>query len=141
MHLDQAVNMIRQMSVNHLCAQRAYAFLQQLLGLLDRTMPEDRRRSLERYSTPPAVMVGSTRGLGEAPTYSSCGTVTADEAVEDGGVDLWSLWDTTQDLTMDLGSQLELHSTLGSTTWSWSVENPGAESLMQSPPALNGIPG
>ncbi|OPB41849.1 hypothetical protein A0O28_0104090 [Trichoderma guizhouense] len=67
--------------------------------------------------------------------------MTADEAMEDGGVDLWSLWDTTQDLTMDLGSQLELHSSLGSATWSWGVENPGAESLMQSPTALSGIPG
>ncbi|QYS95352.1 Fungal_trans domain-containing protein [Trichoderma simmonsii] len=141
MHLDQAVNMIRQMSVNHLCAQRAYAFLQQLLGVLDRTMPEDRRRSLERYSTPPTVMTGSNRGAAETTIYSNCTTMTADEAMEDGGVDLWSLWDTTQDLTMDLGSQLELHSSLGSATWSWGVENPGAESLMQSPTALSGIPG
>jgi salicylate hydroxylase len=133
--------MIRQMSVNHLCAQRAYAFLQQLLGLLDRTMPEERRRSLERYSTPPTVMAGSSRGVGDATVYSNCTTVQEDEGIEDGGVDLWSLWDTTQDLTMDLGSQLELHSTLGSATWSWSVENPGAESLMQSPPALSGVPG
>lgn len=141
MHLDQAVNMIRQMSVNHLCAQRAYAFLQQLLGVLDRTMPEDRRRSLERYSTPPTVMTGSNRGAAETTIYSNCTTMAADEAMEDGGVDLWSLWDTTQDLTMDLGSQLELHSSLGSATWSWGVENPGAESLMQSPTALSGIPG
>ncbi|KAK4081293.1 transcriptional regulator family: Fungal Specific TF [Trichoderma aggressivum f. europaeum] len=140
-HLDQAVNMIRQMSVNHLCAQRAYAFLQQLLGVLDRTMPEDRRRSLERYSTPPTVMTGSNRGATETAIYSNCTTMTADEAMEDGDVDLWSLWDTTQDLTMDLGSQLELHSSLGSATWSWGVENPSAESLMQSPTALSGIPG
>lgn len=104
-------------------------------------MPEDRRRSLERYSTPPTVMTGSNRGAAETAIYSNCTTMTADEAMEDGGVDLWSLWDTTQDLTMDLGSQLELHSSLGSATWSWSVENPGAESLMQSPTALSGIPG
>ncbi|KAL7807135.1 fungal-specific transcription factor domain-containing protein [Trichoderma aethiopicum] len=139
MHLDQAVNMIRQMSVNHLCAQRAYAFLQQLLGLLDQTMPEDRRRSLNRCSTPP--MTGSNRGTAEATMYSNCPTMGADDAMEDGAVDLWSLWDTTQDLTMDLGSQLELHSSLGSSTWSWGVDNPGAESLMQTPPALGGIPG
>ncbi|KAL6872278.1 FAD/NAD(P)-binding domain-containing protein [Trichoderma longibrachiatum] len=141
MHLDQAVNMIRQMSVNHLCAQRAYAFLQQLLGLLDQTMPEDRRRSLDRCSTPPPAMTGSNRGTAEATMYSNCPTMGADEAMEDGAVDLWSLWDTTQDLTMDLGSQLELHSSLGSSTWSWGVDNPGAESLMQTPPALGGIPG
>ncbi|KAL7815106.1 fungal-specific transcription factor domain-containing protein [Trichoderma gracile] len=141
LHLDQAVNMIRQMSVNHLCAQRAYAFLQQLLGLLDRTMPEDRRRSLARCSTPPTAMTGSNRGTAEATTYSNCPTMGADEAMEDGSVDLWSLWDTTQDLTMDLGSQLKLHSSLGSSTWSWGVDNPGAESLMHTPPALNGIPG
>ncbi|KAL6874721.1 FAD/NAD(P)-binding domain-containing protein [Trichoderma novae-zelandiae] len=141
MHLDQAVNMIRQMSVNHVCAQRAYAFLQLLLGLLDRTMPEDRRRSLERYSTPPTAMTGSNRGTAEATMYSNGPTIGADEAMEDGAVDLWSLWDTTQDLTMDLGSQLELHSSLGSSTWSWGVDNPGAESLIQTPPALSGIPG
>ncbi|ETR97378.1 hypothetical protein M419DRAFT_91730 [Trichoderma reesei RUT C-30] len=141
LHLDQAVNMIRQMSVNHLCAQRAYAFLQQLLGLLDRTMPEDRRRSLDRCSTPPTAMTGSNRGTAESSMYGNCPTIGAGEEMEDGVVDLWSLWDTTQDLTMDLGSQLELHSSLGSSTWSWGVDNPGAGSLMQTPPALNGIPG
>ncbi|KAM0521358.1 hypothetical protein ACHAPE_002838 [Trichoderma viride] len=139
MHLDQAVTMIRQMSGNHLCAQRAYAFLQQLLGFLDRTMPDERRRTVERYNTPPTVMPGSDRWAGEATAYSNSTTLPEDGATEDGGVDLWSLWDTTQDLTMDLGSQLELHSNLGSATWSWGVENPVAESLMRSPAVLNGV--
>ncbi|RFU79707.1 hypothetical protein TARUN_2513 [Trichoderma arundinaceum] len=123
MHLDQAVNMIRQMSVNHLCAQRAYAFLQQLLGLLDRTMPEERHRSPERYSTPLTAMAGSNIGGEETTMCSSCTTVTANEHIDNGDYDLWSLWDTTQGLTMDLGSQLELHSTLGSDAWSWGAEN------------------
>ncbi|KAM0449462.1 hypothetical protein ACHAO4_007480 [Trichoderma viride] len=139
MHLDQAVTMIRQMSGNHLCAQRAYAFLQQLLGFLNRTIPDERRKTVERYDTPPTVMPGSDRWAGEATAYSNSTTLPEDGATEDGGVDLWSLWDTTQDLTMDLGSQLELHSNLGAAAWSWGVENPGAESLMRSPPVLNGV--
>jgi hypothetical protein len=120
MRLDQAVNMIRQMSANHLCAQRAFSFLQQLLALLDKTMPEDRQRHARYHSASVDIVAeGDTRleypavfirdGAGPIPDY----TMQAD------ALDLWSFWDSTQDLTTELESQLNLHSTLGSARWSW----------------------
>lgn len=124
MHLEQAIQMIRQMSANHLCAQRAYKFLEQLVGVLDNTLPEDRQR--------PTSRVGR---VSTAPT-SKEPAVAGGEGAEDMMVpDLWSFWGATQDLTTDLASQLEMHSTLGSGIWSWDLQNPGPEqaALLPSP--------
>ncbi|KAL1863849.1 hypothetical protein VTK73DRAFT_6349 [Phialemonium thermophilum] len=134
-HLEQAMHMIRQMSANHLCAQRAYTFLQQLLGLLDKTLPDDRQRfssQAERNSTPPPFMMGDA-ALGVGGGGSG--------APEDMMVpDLWSLWGATQDLTIDLGSQLEMHSSLGSAMWSWGGQDAGASVVLASPSAGSTIP-
>lgn len=123
--------MIRQMSANHLCAQRAYTFLQQLLELLDKTLPDEQQRlpsQADRSSTPPlmgdAAMTGSNNNWPE-------------EAI---GPDLWSFWGTTQDLTTDLGSQLQLHSTLGSAMWSWDSQDPGEPVVLASSPTGGVMP-
>ncbi len=110
-YLEQAMNMIRQMSVNHFCAQRAYPFLQQLLELLDKTLPHDRQRvrtRTERNSIPPSMRES---------------VLVDNNPSEELNTDLWSFWGATQDLTMDLGSQLDLHSDLGPAMWSWDVQN------------------
>jgi salicylate hydroxylase len=113
-YLEEAMHMIRQMSVNHFCARRAYTFLQQLLELLDKTLPHDRQRirtRTERNSIPPSVRE----------------SVMADNSPsEELNTDLWSFWGATQDLTMDLGSQLDLHSDLGPAMWSWDVQHSGS---------------
>jgi salicylate hydroxylase len=113
-YLEEAMHMIRQMSVNHFCARRAYTFLQQLLQLLDKTLPHDRQRirtRTERNSIPPSVRE----------------SVMADNSPsEELNTDLWSFWGATQDLTMDLGSQLDLHSDLGPAMWSWDVRHSGS---------------
>ncbi len=137
-HLDQAVQMIRQMSANHLCAQRAYSFLQQLLVLLDKTMPEGHQRNVEYRSSGGELTGGGDPGpvypapylggmvLGVAPDF----TGQADT------LDLWSFLDSTQDLTTDLGSQLRLHSTLGSAMWSWGSTEPPP---IHSPSIMSGV--
>ncbi len=124
-HLDQAVQMIRQMSANHLCAQRAYSFLRQLLTLLDRTMPEDSQRHINYRST--SVEIDAERPTEPGYTAPSAGNdagAALDFATQTDGLDLWSFWDSTQDLTTDLGFQLNLHSALGSAMWSWGPSDP-----------------
>lgn len=120
-HLDQAVHMIRQMSVNHLCAQRAYHFLQQLLKLLDQTMPDDRQRPMDR-STSAGAAAETTMRQEQSAGQVGASSEAAEDMMQTEGLDLWSFWDSTQDLTMDLGSQLELHSSLGSAMWSWGPQ-------------------
>jgi hypothetical protein len=120
MRLDQAVHMIRQMSANQLCAQRAFSFLQQLLTLLDKTMPEDRQRHARYRSSSVGIVVeGETRMEYPAVFNGDGAEPIPDYAMQAEGLDLWSFWDYTQDLTTDLESQLNLHSTLGSAMWSW----------------------
>lgn len=102
-HLEEAVRMIRQISANHSCAQRAYAFLQQLLGLLDKTLVESRPLLTPR------------------PERQSTSCTMADNASEElGDAALWSFWDATQDLTSNLGSQLDLY---GPDLWPWDSNN------------------
>jgi hypothetical protein len=120
MHLDQAVNMIRQMSANHLCAQRAFGFLQQLLALLDKAMPEDRQRCARYRSA--SVTITAERDTGSeypAPFIGDGAETVPDYTMQTDALDLWTFWDSTQDLTTELESQLNLHSTLRSGPWSW----------------------
>lgn len=125
-HLEQAMQMIRQISANHFCAQRAFTFLQQLLGLLDKTLPDNRQRSLARTERSTSVEPTGTEG-------GPSGPLPVDEMMPD----LWAFWGSTQDLTTDLGSQLEMHSTLGNGMWSWVVQNQGEGHVeMAVPPAL-----
>ena len=120
MRLDQAVHMIRQMSANHLCAQRAFIFLQQLLALLDKTIPEGRHRHARyRSASVDIVAQGDTRLEYPAPLVGDGVAPIPDYTMQADGLDLWSFLDYTQDLTTDLESQLNLHSTLGSAMWSW----------------------
>lgn len=113
-YLEQAMHMIRQMSINHFCAQSTYTFLQQLLALLDKTLPHDRQRirtRTERNSIPPSMRE----------------SVMADSNLpEELNTDLWSFGGANQDLTMDLGSELDLHSDLGPAVWSWDVPHSGS---------------
>lgn len=120
MRLDQAVNMIRQMSTNHLCAQRAFSFLQQLLALLDKTMPEYRQRHARCHSASLDIVgEGDTRLEYPAVFIGDGAEPIPDHTMQADSLDLWSFWDSTQDLTTELESQLNLHSTLGSAMWSW----------------------
>jgi salicylate hydroxylase len=117
-YLEQAMNMIRQMSVNHFCAQRAYTFLQQLLGLLDKTLPHDRQRIRTRSD------------LNSISPSIRASVVVDNNPSEELNTDLWSFWGATQDLTMDLGSQLDLHSDLGRGIWSWDLQHSGSPGLL-----------
>ncbi|KAL1968441.1 hypothetical protein VTN77DRAFT_1970 [Rasamsonia byssochlamydoides] len=108
-HLEQAMYMIRQMSANHACAQRAYVFLRQLLDLVDKTLPANSRK---------------TSGPTEADSHGS--SVSAGESVPtevgydaQASRDFFAFWDNTEDLTAALGSQLESYTALGSGLWSW----------------------
>ncbi|OAP58854.1 hypothetical protein AYL99_06151 [Fonsecaea erecta] len=110
--LDRAVQMIRQMSTNHQCAQRAYTFLQQLLSFMDRSLLAEGRRGVS----------SSRPQTGTVPS-----PVLESSAFDQGGyddlahADLFAFWDITQDLTTNLGTQLESYSSLGSGMWSWDV--------------------
>lgn len=108
-HLEQAMHMIRQISANHACAQRAYVFLRELLNLVDKTLPANGRKT-----------------TGPAETESHRSSVSASESVPpdlgyDGQAsrDFFAFWDNTEDLTMALGSQLESYTALGSGMWCW----------------------
>ncbi|OAG34942.1 hypothetical protein AYO21_10893 [Fonsecaea monophora] len=110
--LDRAMQMIRQMSTNHQCAQRAYTFLQQLLSFMDRSLLVEGRRGVSS-SRPQTGTVSSP--LLEGSTNDDGGY---DDLVHP---DLFAFWDITQDLTTNLGTQLESYSSLGCGMWSWDV--------------------
>ena len=121
--LDRAMHMIRQMSTNHLCAQRAYTFLQQLLSFMDRSLIIDGRRA-----------VGSARPQSRSTQSPTLDSSTFDQSGYDdlSHADLSAFWDITQDLTTNLGSQLESYS-LGSGMWSWDVDPQHQNSAMITP--------
>ncbi|EXJ67158.1 uncharacterized protein A1O5_09805 [Cladophialophora psammophila CBS 110553] len=111
--LDCAMQMIRHMSTNYLCAQRAYTFLQQLLGFMDKSLLVDRRRGAS--SSRPQTVYAPSPVL-DGPAFDQSGYDDLSHA------ELFAFWDITQDLTANLGSQLESYSSLGSGMWSWNVD-------------------
>lgn len=129
--LDRAMQMIRQMSTNHLCAQRAYSFLQQLLGFMDKSLTVDGRR-----------ITGWARPQGPVtPTPGDEGSAVMENGNEDlSQPDIFAFWDITQDLTSNLGSQLESYSALGSGTWSWGMEEPSSPGVYASDTATGRMP-
>jgi hypothetical protein len=97
--LDTALSMIKSMSRNHIFAQKAYSFLQQLLDCMDKSLS-----------------LGSKNWEIATPNQRSA-TAGVAPAVVDAN-DLFTLFDFTQDLT-------ETYSSLGSEMWLWSDEHAG----------------
>jgi len=130
--LDRAMQMIRQMSTNHQSAQRAYTFLHQLLGFMDSSITIDGRRPTGARSQRPSL-----------PPQQAGSTYTEETSSFDQNdpsnlthSDLYTFWDITQDLTSNLGSQLESYSALGTGMWSWGVDEHGG---LYPPAPMNGV--
>ena len=128
-HLEQAMYMIRQMSANHACAQRAYVFLRHLVDLVDKTLPAHSRKS-----TGPA-------GADSHRSSVSAGDSAPAEMGDDGQAsrDFYAFWDNAEDLTTALGSQLESYTALGSGLWSWGLGHSTDARMFTTAPASNGI--
>jgi hypothetical protein len=134
--LDHAMQMIRQMSTNHLCAQRAYTFLHQLLGFMDSSITIDGSRPTGARSRRPSVLPQHDQPMNAEKDSS----LDQNNTLDLSHPDWFSFWDITQDLTSNLGSQLESYSALGTGMWSWSVDEQPADLGVFSPTPMNEIP-
>ncbi len=105
--------------------------------LLDQTMPEDRRRHIQYGNSSAERPADEDPEPGYSAGYlgESAGVVS-DYTNQTDGLDLWSFWDSTQDLTTDLGSQLKLFSTMGSAMWSWGTDE---QPQIPSPSLMSGV--
>lgn len=123
-HLDYAMNMINRMSISHACAQRAYSFLQQMLGHMDESIFSN--RNIQSLAVPPLANPLSKQS--QAPTYSTSTIISEQHNFQNTHhTDFFALLDVTQDLAENLGSQLESHEAVGSGMWSWMDDNDGAD--------------
>jgi hypothetical protein len=128
-NLEQGMCMIRQMSANHACAQRAYVFLRQLVDLVDKKLPAYSRK-----------ITGPAEPNSHSSSVSAGDTVPAN--IGYGGQasrDFYAFWDNTEDLTTALGSQLESYTAVGSGLWSWGLGHSTDARLFTAPPASNSI--
>jgi hypothetical protein len=118
--LDYAMNMINRMSISHACAQRAYSFLQQLLGYMGESLFSD--RNIQTVTVPPFATPLSQQS--QAASYPTSTILPEQHSVQNAHhADFFALLDVTQDLAENLGSQLESHEAMGSGMWSWMDDN------------------
>ena len=113
-HLEQAMRMIRQMSTNHNCAQRAFTFLQQLMGFMKQNI------DLSGYKSSAQTRCPSRNGAVMPMQDGADMNAMADYGVMPSN-DLYAFWDYTQDLANNLGTQLQSYGAAGNTgMWNWS---------------------
>lgn len=123
-HLEEGMRMIGQMSANHTTARRAHIFLRQLLDLVEKVLPQYNRKSARTSSlsaTSSSSMAPQTQGTVSTTTEGVASNVLGYEG--QASREFMQLWDTTEDLTMALGSQLEFFSSVGSGMWTWGSQN------------------
>lgn len=107
--LDFAMAMIKRMSTNHDSAQRAYLFLQQLLGYMEKLL----NLGEPRHSN----SGGSTENLSSQTSdpHPTAGENNAPSSTP-AEFDFYALLDMTQNLTDNLGMDL---SNSGPDVWPW----------------------
>lgn len=129
------------MAVDHGFAQRAHAFLQQLLSFMDKTIKKPALQIQQSTTWPSVTPTTSTQPVIERPPFNTGVYSQMREGVRmpmngiqemgngighAGATDLYALFDYTQDLTQNLGDQLENFDTVGVGMWSWEGNNYGA---------------
>lgn len=130
-YLEEGMRMIGQMSANHTTARRAHIFLRQLLDLVEKTLPQQSWKSARRPSL-------SNTSSSSMPPLTQPTVTTAADGIStnmmgyDGQAprEFMQLWDNTEDLTMALGSQLELSTGM----WSWGT--PDTRTYAVIPPSI-----
>ncbi|KAH8692606.1 fungal-specific transcription factor domain-containing protein [Talaromyces proteolyticus] len=115
-HLEEGMRMIGQMSANHTTAQRAHIFLRQLLDLVEKALPAQDRKPANRN---PAVSNGHPI---QHPSVSAAEVMGSQVGFDNSAPrEFMQLWDSTEDLTMALGSHLQFYSSMGSGMWTWGA--------------------
>lgn len=115
--VDMALHMIKAMSNNHTFAQRAYSFLQQVLGYMNQSITaRNERRSSE-------LPVAAAAQLVATQTPETLDTASMQQDSSHAIPDLYTLFGFTQDLTDNLEMHLENYDSQGVERWSWTFND------------------
>ena len=138
LHLEEGMRMIGQMSANHATARRAHTFLRQLLDLAEKSLSQETWISVRRSSSSATMPSSSLPPQPQAQPMetTATGVLSNNDLDYNGEVprEFVQLWDSTGDLTMALGSQLDFFSSGGTGMWSWVPQDARTYALI--PPSI-----